>query len=502
MKSNLFTVKNTFSTAKCTVSAAKNRLFAVENKFIAIEKKFSSKISGAHGAVPQYGFAAMLPSALLAAVLLLGGCTEVIPLESSESGAAQGKLAVATRSADGTVSYPVNVYVFGNSGSCVKTATLSSADDELSIFLPVGSYSVQAVGGASSDDYVLPTVDNAASDSPITLIDGHCHGDLMTAAQAIVKVGEDETNSLSLSMTRRVMQLCSVKMTSVPSDVTAVTVSISPLYKTLLLNGTCTGTNGAFTAALSKDSDGKTWSLESGAYLLEASGKASITVSMTTAEGTKTYSYESTDELKSNYKINITGTYKVGGFTVAGTITGTEWAGTRDITFEMTDGESGDESDDKGGTATVTAPEVGTIYMEKCFVVSNVTDETTGAVTTTLMTIEEKSSLTDTKDHTQEEWKELTDAGLAELAVDGITGWRLPTVEELKYAEVLIDENSKTYNPIIKGAGGTEMLYYLYRFCKDEEGNIKQLCGSNGYNPINPDAKTALRGFTTVTFTK
>ena len=331
----------------------------------------------------------------------------------------------------------------------------------------------------------------------------------MTAAQALVKIGEDETNSLSLSMTRKVMQLCSVKMTKVPSTVTAVSVSISPLYNTLLLNGAYSGSTGSFTADLTKGTDGTTWALESGKYLLEANGKAAITVSMKTADGTKTYSYESADELEANYKINITGTYKVSGFTVSGTISGTEWAGTRDITFEMTDTQEETDSEDKGDkgdsgeTTTATAPEVGTIYMGKCFVVRNVTDETTGNVTTTLMTVNEKSGLTDTKDHTQAEWKNLTDAGLAELAVDGVSEWRLPTEEELKCAIEYVDANSETAYSTITGAGGANMgVTNVYWFFKDSNGNIKQLGKQNSYNALTPDKSTRLRGFTTVTFTK
>lgn len=483
----------------------KNNLFTTKNKFVSIERTIMSKMSGAHGVVSRYRIATILPSALLTAVLFLGSCSEVVPLENNESSSAQGQLSVATRGADGTVSYPVNVYVFGNSGSCVKTATLASADDKLSIYLPIGSYSIQAIGGASSEDYELPSADNASATSAITLRDGHSHGDLMTAAQALVKIGEDETNSLSLSMTRKVMQLCSVKMTKVPSTVTAVSVSISPLYNTLLLNGAYSGSTGSFTADLTKGTDGTTWALESDKYLLEANGKAAITVSMKTADGTKTYSYESADELKANYKINITGTYKVSGFTVSGTISGTEWAGTRDITFEMTDTQEETGSEDKGDsgeTITATAPEVGTIYMGKCFVVRNVTDETTGNVTTTLMTVNEKSGLTDTKDHTQAEWKNLTDAGLAELAVDGVSEWRLPTEEELKCAIEYVDANSKA-NSMITGAGGANMgVTNVYWFFKDSSGNIKQLGKQNSYNALTPDKSTRLRGFTTVTFTK
>ena len=457
-----------------------------------------SQMKETQGKTVRHGFAALLPAVLLSATMFLGGCAKEMELEVGDNGSAKGTLAVTTRSVDGTVSYPVSVYVFGSTGSCAAMATLSSADDELSVYLSKDNYTVQAVGGASADDYILPTKEEAASNSPITLRDGHSHGDLMTAAQMLAKVGENETNELTLTMTRKVMQLCSVKINSVPSEVTAVSVSISPLYGTLLLDGTCTGTNGAYTANLTKEADGTTWTLESGAYLLEASGKASITVAMTTAEGTKTFAYESSNELKANYKINITGTYKQGGFTVNGTVTGTEWAGVRDIVFKMTDSQ---DSDDKGGTATSIAPEVGSIYMKKCYVLRNDTNKVTGTITSTLMTIDEKSGLTNTKEHTNDEWKELTDAGLAEMAVEGVPEWRLPTHEELMAMITVADadKDDKLWNLFINAGGSAfKTAMYVYYFYLTDDGQIMQI----DYRdlPIEPDANTKLRGFTTVTF--
>ncbi len=469
------------------------------NNLIAMEKNFFSREKEACGKIVRTGLAALLPSVLLTAALFMGSCAKEMELDAGENGSPKGTLAVSTRGVDGEVSYPVNVYVFDSNGSCAATATLSSADDELSVYLSNGSYTVQAVGGASTDDYILPTKDNAAGNSPITLLEGHSHGDIMTSVQAIVKVGEDETNELTLSMSRKVMQLCSVKMNDVPTEVTAVSMSISPLYTTLLLDGTCTGTNGAFTADLTKGTDGSTWALESGAYLLEACGKAAITVSMKTADGTKTYAYESSDELKANYKINITGTYKPGGFTVSGTVTGTDWAGTHDITFDMTDSQDSQGSDDNDETATVSAPEVGSIYKEKCYVLRNDTDEVAKTITSTLMSVEEKGGMTTTKDHTQAEWKELTDAGLAEMAVEGVPNWRLPTHEELmKITEVAdADKSQKLWN-LLLGAGGNVFRIGNYHFYLSDDDKIMQI----DYRdlPIEPDAKTMLRGFTTVTF--
>ena len=66
---------------------------------------------------------------------------------------------------------------------CRAVQTIGDEGQTLNIGLTEGTYSVYAVGGASSSDYVLPTTDDAAATSAIALREGHSHGDLM-AAQA------------------------------------------------------------------------------------------------------------------------------------------------------------------------------------------------------------------------------------------------------------------------------------------------------------------------------
>lgn len=437
---------------------------------------------------------------LASVALLLSGCAKEIEYENNVSDAPKGTLSVGTRATDsGNVSYPVNVYVFDDDGACAATAALASSSDELSIYLPIGTYSVRAVGGASPDDYELPTKDNAVYNSPVTLLQGHSHGELMTAVQAFVKVNAEDTNSLSLSMSRKMMQLCGVTMKEVPADVTAVSVSISPLYKSLLLNGEYSGDDGSFTTDLVKDADGTTWKMESSAYLLEARGKAAITVSMTIGSGTKTFSYESADELKANYKINITGTYKPGGFTVGGTVTGTDWAGTHEITFDMTDNSGGTESKNENTeTALPEAPQVGTIYMGKCLVLENDTDKVAGTITSTLMTIKEKSGLTTEKSLTQEEWETLTSAAVDELAVDDIPGWRLPTEEEVLNMLTYVKANINAIKDLVTAAGGDIVRPAAYTLFRNDAGLIKMV--SSIYKENDPSDKAILRAFTTETF--
>ena len=121
-------------------------------------------------------------------------------------------LQVRTRSAspgeEATVAYPIAVYVFAGE-ECRAVQTIGDEGQTLNIPLVEGTYTVYAIGGASSSDYVLPTQSEGTSTLPIMLKDGHSHGDLM-AAQATATLTDGGTNTVTLGMTRKTMLIQSV----------------------------------------------------------------------------------------------------------------------------------------------------------------------------------------------------------------------------------------------------------------------------------------------------
>ena len=82
---------------------------------------------------------------------------------------------------EATVSYPVTVYVF-RGDECRAVQTIGDEGQMLNIPLVEGTYSVYAIGGASTEDYVLPDASDALTSSAIALREGHEHGDLMAAS--------------------------------------------------------------------------------------------------------------------------------------------------------------------------------------------------------------------------------------------------------------------------------------------------------------------------------
>ncbi len=372
---------------------------------------------------------------LLGSVIIVSAMTscekELLTESESEEPVTElttSRLSVQARAAgdEGVVSYPVAVYVMNAQGSCVKREQLSSASDKLSLTLPSGTYQVYAVAGVTESQYILPTADQATASSVVTLQSGAAQGDLMTAS-SVITLGDGESNLLTLSMVRKVMLLQQLEITDIPQTVEAVEVSLYPLYQSIQLNGSYTADQTEQTVQLVKQSDGTTWKNSETLYLLPAAGNATVKVSMTADGKKESFSYACTQALTANHQVSITGQYTgTHEITLAGTITGAVWDTPTIIHFTF-----GADTTPDNGTPTVSdqAPAVNTVYQD-CFVVK-VDDDTDGEHA--IVTLIHKKAV-DILGSDRSEADVMADiqAALPSFAVNGITGWRLPTETELR----------------------------------------------------------------------
>lgn len=466
-------------------------------------------------------------------MLVFTSCSKDILPENEESGFAKEAnsiLNIHTRTGtdangDAIISYPVNVYVFNESNECVEYLTLANSEDVLSLNLIEGTYTIYSIGGTSSDSYTLPSKEDATATSVIQLASGKNHSDVMTAKNVVTLV-DGEENNLTLAFERKVMQLQEIKIENVPSATTAVSVDIAPLYKDICINGGYSGDNGAQSITLTKEDATKTWSNTESIYLLPASGNATISVKMTNADGTKSYSYTCADEFIANYKIKIQGKYtaKV-GVTLTGTITGATWAGEKTITFEfdensssgstVTDPNEGTEGDDEttggddntgddettgGETTNSDIPAVGTFY-QNCYVLKHDVNEIDNTTKVTLLsTTSVKVKITD-KD--QESIKNLIENSFEPFTVNGISNWRLINADELSYIKENIIAINKAFTDDKKQAafiiGGSSDTFYYY-LSEDNVVNIIRFETESQYVDIEASGTNNLRPITTLTF--
>ena len=405
------------------------------------------------------------------AVLGLTACEKMLVDDIEDVGNGQVKnsvLQVRTRSGGSsgdaaTVAYPVTVYVFAGD-ECRAVQTIGDEGQTLNIPLVEGTYSVYAVGGASTSDYVLPTMDDATVTSAIALCKGHEHGDLM-AASATAMLVDGGTNTVTLGMTRKTMLI---------QDVTIV-------------GGTYSTMNGSNTIGLTRQEDGRTWQNAASAYLLPPSSQpASVSVNITIGGTTKTYTYSCSDQLEAGYKINIDGTYTEAiGVNLTGTITGATWLGERMISFEFDESGSSTVDDDNGGgngnneapDNTEDIPAVGSTYQGCYVLASTVADDGQSFI-----------------GH-PEVLEALIDEKLAEADVDGISDWRLPTYNELNSIYASLDAINEAFESDVSASGK-----YIYDAGGTVLFRILSQTTADGFDNFGATAR--IRPVTTVSITK
>lgn len=403
----------------------------------------------------------------------------------------------AAASSGMTVASPVNVYVFDASAKCVGYKKVDDSKDNADFKLNDGTYSVYAVAGAGSESYDLPQQSEATPQSVVALKSDKSNGDLMCAAQNVVlKDGED--SEATLQMQRKVLLLTEIIVADVPDEVTAIKATIAPLYENLRIDGEYSGESGAEQFTLSKQGSTATWRSDCNCFLLPSVGNATVKFVFTTNDGkTKTFTYSSAKPLVANYKVAINVNYiKIKNPTLKCVINGVEWDGTDsweidadERTFTSDTGGEEPDTDDEG-----TAPKAGTVY-KGCYVLK--TENSGSVIKAILVSPDSKSKLTFANGDNSSV-AEAVDKAIGELAVDGITGWRLPTLEEVKYIKEHASEINKSLPSGIQNFPSSASYYY-----KDKNSVIRVYYSASDTTGEPATGKaTMVRPLATVNFSK
>lgn len=291
-------------------------------------------------------------------LVTLGSCSQEVINEDLT--ASDRQMTIMTRGEGEPITSPVRLYVF-DSDDCVVVETLDEGVSSFTKNLPAGSYEVYALAGVDDTRYTLPSKEEATKTTVITLKDGQQLGDLM-AGYSSVTLSDGGNNSTTLNLSRKVILIKSITIKDVPEGTTSVHVKIGPIQESMLLNGTYQGEEGEFTTALTKQSDGTTWKMETeDIYLLPSVGKPTITVTV----GTTPFSYTCQSELDANHKVTIEGSYKEptalpAELTLSGTINGVSWGADNGVAFEFGPSE-------EPTTPSVEIPTEGSMYLG-CYV--------------------------------------------------------------------------------------------------------------------------------------
>ena len=412
---------------------------------------------------------------------------------------ADSKLTIVTRAPSGEViSYPVTVYIMDGEGHCVKRESLISSADELSVKLPAATYQVYAVGGATGTTYTLPSVTEASANYEIALNQEASHADLMTASSSVT-LERNGSNTLVMGFVRKVLKVNDITINDMPEAVTAVSVTLAPLYKAVQLDGTyVAGTIGeSVTIELTRQADGTTWKNASTPYLLPAVSASTVTVGVVMGNQSKSVTYTSSQTLAANSELNISGTYtgSSGEFIMSGVFTGAVWDEPTNISFTFNENgaEDAGSSQGSGGGSDEEVPEKNTWYKD-CLVFKTAEDDN-GIVVTLIHRNEVEISA---NEKTEADVLTEINAALPGFNINGITGWRLPTAEEAN----AIPYGVMMSSDVTDHGGNLMSTSEYYYHINDNQLNCFTRGGINNVVNIEYNRGTRLRPVTTLRFKK
>lgn len=335
-------------------------------------------------------------------------------------------LKIEVRSAAGVeISYPLYLYAFNKDGKLTASQTVNDDEEEMALPMTKGDYKVVALSG-TSDEYQIPEKPSLNDVIVLNSTKG-AKTPLMMGRADIVIGGNTETKA-KLTLSHAVAAL-NVTLKNVPTDVSAVQLTISPLHSSLSMNGQYGGEDQKIKVECDLNSQGE-W-IAKNTYIFPGNGKETIfSILFKMEDGSETtYGYTFKGVPEANKPFNVTGNYS-DKVIVGGSFDVNDWDEAIDVEFEFganvmleeDEGESKDEDNeekenDSSNIDLTGAPQVGTIWNDMIVADINESDEET--IELLLMSLDEWEIITSQADDVADDY-----------SVNGISGWRLPTHDE------------------------------------------------------------------------
>lgn len=351
---------------------------------------------------------------------LLAGCMSPI-IESDEIIAdMQSSVRILTRSSS-EISYPLTLYAFDLSeGVLVSFATQEASTEELVITIPQGDYYFVALAGM--EECVIP--DSPTLSSLISLPSTGLLTEPLQMGSASVSVSQNTTVDITLYNQVAAVEL---SLYDVPDEATAVTTSISLVSSAVSFDGTYSG-NSTVQVPLSKQDD--VWTTPAFYTFPSSSGKMTLSISMTTPDGTLTYGYTHPSKLLANTPYVCSGSF-ISGFRVNGVLSLAGWNEQELIEFTFGVSQDGGNEDEPGGDDDVNdadvVPKVGSLW--KGHIVAAHLDEDADSVLMLLLSSAEWTGIASANNETESTMA----VDVASVYAEGdMIGWSIPTRDDAR----------------------------------------------------------------------
>lgn len=275
-----------------------------------------------------------------AAVSFLAGCSSPINEIEQPTDSSPRMVGVTTRSA-ADISYPMTLYAFySKSGALAGTTTAFSADDILTLPLRLGSYHLVAMAGTEG----LEKVTSPTADQSIGVPEEGYINSAVQIGRADITV-QDKDISADLKMSYQVAQI-DIELHDIPTDVTAVNVSLSSLYSDMTFRGNLSGEQTISIPLEKVEGEDDTWESNTIYTLKGSSTQLTLSISMTNETSTKTYGYTHTNNLEAGTPYTFIGSY-IEGFYFTGSVTSAGWNEPQNINFTFGVGAGANEDNEE-----------------------------------------------------------------------------------------------------------------------------------------------------------
>ena len=371
-------------------------------------------------------------------------------------------LKIKARSSEASpVPYPLSLYAFDGKGKCSAFQKIVSKDDRIELVLPAGNYRIVAIAGYS-DAYLLP--EEPTMDEVISL-EGVADMPLMMGEESIVIDGEgDVTMEITLSY---VVAGVNVLLKNIPSDVSAVSFSLSPLYSSVSFAGEYGGVSMKAGGSCFL-SNGNVWKSDTLYVFPGSATETLLTIVLETLGGARNkYEFTYSGRPEAGRFFNLSGSYS-DAVSVTGSVIVDNWNGVDEVSFDF--GTVGKPDTGNPDFDALDLPDIGTIWNGA--IVADVIEASTGAEIL-LLSLEEW-------DATTAQVEDITEG----YSVNEISGWRLPSYEEAQMfrnrfcGEVRLSLNAliSEYDENLYGLDGEE------RYLCNKEGEFYSFVFSAGKN--------------------
>lgn len=275
-------------------------------------------------------------------ICILTSCSSYLAEEEENTDSSESmenipvSLNVRSGSPDVDIIYPINVYIFNESGNLVREDVINESRAPLDIKLSKGNYTLSAFTGLNHSDYSYP--EELTQTTTITHRQGEpCKTALQYGSSSFHL---EKKTDISIHMEYIVTSL-EFKFSEVPADVRSVSINISPTSQGVKMNGQYT--NDGASTRLTCQKQGDFW-VAGPTYVLPSHGsKTILTLEVEKPDGNQNLSYSYTSQLQPAQPYRFSGKYSE-GIKLNGNFECDGWKPGIDIEFDFSE-----EGEQEGG---------------------------------------------------------------------------------------------------------------------------------------------------------